>query len=504
MAVGLLLVLSCNAVAELRLPIVLGDHMVLQRDAPVPIWGSADPRQVVTVRFGEQIEEATADHAGHWRVDLDPMPASDAPRVLYVQAGGKMLKRQDILVGDVWLCAGQSNMQMGLLRAADGESEVAKARDPLLRLLRLENHVVPRGEDASGAWASCTPESAERFSAVGYYFGLAIRENQDVPVGLIVSAWGATGVESWLPIEVVRDEPAFASTRERDRIRERERPRMEAEHEAALAKWRTERDAAEATGKKPPNPPRQPNALRPQSQSGSLYDAMIVPLVPFAMRGTVWYQGESNVGRGDYYRKMLMGLVGSWRRAWEQDHYYFGIVQLPNYRPVATEPGDSDWAELREAQRRVALTLRDAGLAVTIDLGDPDNGHPKNKRDVGDRLARRVLADVYGQQFPGHGPVFVGASFDGEAAELTFADGPGELSSINGDQPGSFAIAGADQRWHWAEVEVIGSRKLRVWSPDVPEPLAVRYAWADNPPSANLTDGTGLPASPFRTDDWQK
>ena len=377
--------------------------MVFQRDAPVPVWGVADPGRAVTVRFADQVMETIADADGRWRVDLEAMPADASPRVLHVESGGESLERTDILVGEVWLCSGQSNMQMGLGRAADGAAEAARAGDPLLRLMRVENHVVPRGGDVAGEWAACSPESAERFSAAGYYFGLDLRRELDVPVGLIVSAWGATGIESWMPIEVVRDEPAFEPTRERDRQRARERPGLQAEYDLALAMWKSRRDADVAAGKEPPDPPRQPIALRPQSRSGSLYDAMVLPLVPYAVRGAVWYQGESNVGQGDYYRKMLTGLIGSWRRAWAQDHFYFGIVQLPNYRPVATAPGESDWAQLREAQRRVALTLPDTGLAVTIDLGEADNGHPKNKRGGGERLALWALADVYAHPISGRG-----------------------------------------------------------------------------------------------------
>ncbi len=497
----LFLVTTAHAATALKLPTVLGDNMVFQRDMPVPIWGWADPGQAVTVRFAGQLKQTTTDTKGLWRVDLDPMPANASANVLQIESGGQTLVCEDVLVGEVWLCAGQSNMQMGLSHAVDGAAEVAKANDPMLRLFRVENHVVPRGEDLVGAWSACSPGSAEKFSAVGYYFGASLRRELNVPVGLISSAWGATGVESWLPIEVIRDEPAFASTRERDRTRLDERPRMQAEYEATLARWRTERDAAEAAGKELPNPPPQPIALRPQSQSGSLYDAMIMPLVPYAMRGAAWYQGESNIGQGDYYRKMLMGLVGSWRRAWGQENYYFGIVQLPNYRPVATEPGDSDWALIREAQRLTALTLPDTGLAVTIDLGDADNGHPKNKRGVGERLARWALADVYDSQVPGQGPVLQSAVFMEGAVELTFTEGPGELHAIDVRELGSFAVRSSDQRWHWAQVRVVEPRKLRVWSSDVSRPLAVQYAWSDNPPSANLTDDSGLPASPFRVTD---
>lgn len=501
-SVLLLFLFTSLAHAELCLPTVLGDHMVFQRDAPVPVWGVADPGQSVTVRFADQVKETIADNDGRWRVNLDPMPAEASPRVLQVESDGQTIERRDILVGEVWLCSGQSNMQMGLARAADGEAEVARAGDPLLRLMRVENHVVPRGEDIVGEWAACSPESAERFSAAGYYFGLELRRELDVPVGLIVSAWGATGGESWLPIEAIRDVPDFASVIERDRERDAQRPQLEAEHEAAVERWRAERDAAEKAGKALPSPPRLPMALRPQSRAGSLYDSMILPLAPFAMRGSIWYQGEANVGQGERYHTLMTLLIDSWRHAWGQEQFYFGIVQLPNYRAIAQEPGDSAWARLREAQRLTAERVIDTGLAVTIDIGDADDGHPKNKRGVGERLARWALADVYGLPVAGHGPVLQDVSFENGATIITFEDGPGELKSTD-DQPiGSFAIAGPDRRWHWARVEIIRPRTARVWSEQVPNPVAVRYAWSDNPPAPNLTDGSGLPASPFRTDDW--
>ena len=498
----ILFISTPHAHAELKLPTVLGDHMVLQRDAPVPVWGIADPGQTVTVRFADQVKETTADAEGRWRVDLDAMPANSSPGVLRVESDEQSIERADILVGEVWLCSGQSNMQMGLARAADGEAEVARAGDPLLRLMRVENHVVPRGEDIVGEWAHCSPESAERFSAAGYYFGLELRRELDVPVGLIVSAWGATGGEAWLPIEAIRDVPDFASVIERDRQRDAERPKLEAEYEAAVERWRVERDAAEKTGQPLPSPPRLPMALRPQSRAGSLYDAMIFPLAPFAMRGCVWYQGEANVGQGERYHTLLTLLIDSWRQTWGQGHFYFGIVQLPNYRPIAQEPGDSDWARLREAQRLTAERVADTGLAVTIDIGDADEGHPKNKRGVGERLARLVLIDVYGKPGAAHGPVLRDATFTDGSAVLTFADGPGEMQAVDDSAIGSFAIAGNDRVWHWAKTEVTGPRRLRVWSPGVAEPVAVRYAWSDNPPSPNLTDDSGVPASPFCTDDW--
>lgn len=497
-AVLFALQVAASTHAALSLPMVLGDHMVLQRDTAVPIWGMADPGAEVVVTFAGQEKQTTADDAGRWRVDLDPMPASAEPRVLRVESNGESVERSDVLVGDVWLCAGQSNMQMGLARAADGEAETVRANDPLLRLLRVENHVVPCGEDAAGEWSASSPDSARRFSAAGYYFGVELRKELDVPVGLICSAWGATGVESWLPIEAIRSEPAFASILERDRQRAADRPGLEVEYEAAKAKWQTERDAAKAAGKQPPNPPRMPMALRPQSQSGSLYDAMVLPLAPYAMRGAVWYQGESNVGQGERYQAMLTRLIGSWRQAWGQSKFYFGIVQLPNYHAIAAEPGDSDWALLREAQRLTAESVTDTGLAVTIDLGEADNGHPKNKRGVGERLARLVMTDVYGSTAAGHGPMLQAVEFHNGEAVLTFAPGPGGLHTIDGGVIGAFAVRGPDQRWHWAQARVVAPRVLHVWSDEVTQPMAVQYAWADNPPTPNLTDDSNLPASPFR------
>lgn len=490
------------ACAELRLPTVLGDHMVFQRDAPVPVWGQMDPGEAVAVLFADQVKRTTADADGRWRVDLDAMPANASPGVLRVESGGQSLRREDILVGEVWLCAGQSNMQMGLARAADGEAEVAGADDPLLRLMRVENHVVPRGGDVVGEWAACAPASAERFSAAGYYFGLELRRELGVPVGLIVSAWGATGGESWLPIEAIRDLSDFAPVIERDRQREVDRPKLQAEHEAALARWRAERDAAEIAGKPLPPTPRLPMSLRPQSRAGSLYDSMVLPLAPFAMRGSIWYQGEGNVGQGERYHTLLTLLIDSWRRAWGQENFFFGIVQLPNYRPIVQEPGDSHWARLRDAQCLTAERVPDTGLAVTIDLGEADEGHPKNKRGVGERLARWALAEVYGLPIAGHGPVFLNVTFEDGDAIVTFEDGPGELQSTDGQPIGSFAIAGADRRWCWARVEIIGTRTVRVWSEEISSPVAVRYAWSDNPALPNLTDGSAIPASPFRTDDW--
>lgn len=490
--------------AELSLPMVLGDHMVLQREVNVSIWGTADHGADVSVRFGDQARHATADASGRWRIELDPMPASFEPRILRVESGGQIVERVDVLVGEVWLCAGQSNMQMGLARAADGEAEVAEARDPMVRLLRVENHVVPRGKDAVGEWMECSPESARRFSAVGYYFGTRLREELDVPVGLICSAWGATGIESWTPIEAIRDEPVFASVLQRDRKREADRPRLEAEYATTIDRWRVQCDTANASGEPLPKQPRLPMALRPQSQTGSLYDAMILPLAPYAIRGALWYQGESNVGQGAGYTVKLTTLISAWRQSWAQNRFYFGIVQLPNYHPIASEPGDSDWARLREAQRLTAQQVPDTGLIVTIDLGDPDNGHPKNKRDIGERLIQWALGDVYNKPIAGHGPIYQRVTFVNGSAELTFTDGFGELKAADGKPLQSFVIAGMDQQWHWAQADVVGPHKLRVWSTEVAEPVAVRYAWFDNPPSPNLTDDSSLPASPFRTDNWPK
>ncbi|MGF1635351.1 MAG: sialate O-acetylesterase [Phycisphaerae bacterium] len=501
LAIGLCQIASAEAARNtLRLPAVLASHMVLQRDMPVPVWGWASPGESVTVQFAGQNKSATADAAGRWQVMLDPMSASAEPATLTVTAG-KSVELKDVLVGDVWFCSGQSNMQMGLARTDDGAAAVAAANHPNIRLLNVPNHIVEPGTDIAGSWAVCTPESAERFSGVGYHFGLALHEELGVPIGLINSSWGATGIESWTPFAAMQAvealQPIVDFNPERVAIREAQ----VAKYEEELAAWREVAQAAKDAGTPVPAQPRLRPSLRPQAYPGACFESMVRPLIPMALRGVVWYQGESNFNQGARYTIHLPVMIESWRSSWQaaggQGQLPFGIVQLPNYRPVQSEPGDSDWAELREAQRLASRTVDGTGLVVTIDLGEADDGHPKNKRGVGLRAAQWALAEVYGNDIPAGGPVLLGHSFENGHVLLTFDEVGTGLKTTDGRPPAEFALAGVDGTWHWAQARTDGKSRVAVASPDVPNPVALRYAWADNPANPNLTNDSGLPASPF-------
>lgn len=492
---------TARGVESLQLAAVLGDNMVLQREVRVPIWGLAPPGEKVKIEFAGQSMTGIADSLGRWRVDLEPMEPSWEGRTLLID-GGERLEVRNILVGDVWLCGGQSNMQMGLARTEDGEEAVAEANHPAIRLFNVGNHIVERGRDLTGQWAECSPASVGRFSGVGYYFGRKLHQRLEVPIGLINSSWGSTQAEGWTPVEALAEVEELRGFLARDAARERDRPARQADHDALVAQWREVSAGAVADGQAPPPPPRLPHVLRPQSMAGSLYDSMIHPLIPFAIRGIIWYQGEGNLGRADQYRVLLPTLIHSWREGWGQGEIPFGIVQLPNHNPVAVEPGDSIWARLREAQWATHRAISGTGLAVTIDIGKVEGGHPRNKRDVGHRLARWALADVYGVSIPRSGPVFGSFSIDGQTVTIFFAESGHGLRTLDGAAPRGFALAGADRRWHPAEATISGAGQVEVRSAAVSRPAAVRYAWADNPGSVNLTNQTGLPASPFRTDDW--
>ena len=493
--------LAPASAAPPKLPAVIGDGMVLQRDRAVPLWGAAAPGEAIVVRFAGQEKRATADDAaGRWRVDLDPMPASAAPATLTI-TGAETVEVRDVLVGDVWLCAGQSNMQMGLAKSADGATAVAAARHPSIRLFNVGNFIRAPGDDVTGRWAACTPESAARFSAVGYYFGRALHEDLDVPVGLINSSWGATRGEAWTPTDVLRNSPELRDVLDETPERAAARAKAQADYDRKLADWEAAASKAKAAGGAAPDKPLVPASLRPQNQPGACYASMIRPLIPFAIKGAIWYQGEANLG-SERYRVLLPAMIQGYRAAWGQGDFPFGVVQLPNNKQPVAEPGPSAWAVTRDAQLHASRTLPNVGLAVTIDVGDANDGHPKNKRDVGLRLARWALADVYGRPIVGSGPTFKSFAIDGERVTVTFDDvGAGLATTDGGSAVREFAIAGKDGRWRRATARVVSKDQVVVSAPDVPEPVAVRYAWADNPAGANLTNDAGLPASPFRTDD---
>src|SRR5713226_706011 len=496
------LILPVAARANISLPDVISGGMVLQQRQRVPIWGKADPGEVVTVRFDGQSKKVTAAADGKWFVRLDPMGANATPSTMFI-AGKNTIELKDILVGEVWLVAGQSNMQRLLSETANGEAAIAAANHPLIRLFNASRQVAfKHAPQPLATWQACSPQTVKEFSAAGYYFGVKLEKELRVPIGLINSSYGGSQAEAWTPVDYLLASDDLRPTVERTKIWEEERPRVRAEYDEALKKWRAEADKARAGGARPQPSPPVPDALREYRIASSIYDGMIAPLIPFSIRGTIWYQGESNEARAQQYGVLLPTMIKAWRERWGEGNFPFGIVQLPNYRDQKSEPADEAWSHVREAQRRTSLAMRSVGVIVTIDIGEAHDIHPKNKLDVGRRMARWALVDVYGRKMTGSGPMFRQAKIAGSKIVLTFNDAGEGLKIRDGDKLDEFAMAGADHKWHWAEAKIVGRNRIEVSSPAVPQPLAARYAFNNNPKHPNLTNETGLPAAPFRTDDW--
>ncbi len=640
--------------AELRLPAVLGDHMVLQAGLPVPVWGWAEPGAEVSVSFAGQTAKATAGADGRWEATLAAMPASAESRELRVTTNRDATPRvlADVLVGEVWVCSGQSNMQGAVGTSNRADEEIAAATHPQIRLLTVRNltAAVP-ADDCVAAWRVCSPETVSGFSGVGYFFGRHVHRQLQVPVGLISTSWAGTGAEAWTSAEALREKlPEFGGdidrlaasceTVEKANAQYKERTDaysaalqklydLEDDPAAAAAKyagidldetaWKTmnvpanwetspdfknldgivwfrktvdlpeawagkdlmlrpgpidevdvtffngEQVGARGSMRKqdsrfwnvpreypvpgrlvkagknvvairafdavshgglwggPPDsmfmaltdgsdgthvslagpwrcqieyalPPPPPG---PPIRSTVLFNAMIHPLIPYAVRGAIWYQGEANVGRAAQYRTLLPTMIADWRTRWHSGEFPFLIVQLVNCMDRAASPQDSHWAELREAQAMTAHALPRVGLAVTIDIGEAKDVHPRNKQEVGTRLGLAAQAIAYGQNIEYSGPTFAGLKVEAGKAVLSFTHADGGLVARDG-VPTGFAVAGADRKFVWAHADIRGDSVV-VWADGVAEPVAVRYAWADNP-ACNLYNHAGLPMVPFRTD----
>jgi len=494
------------ASAELRLPSLFGSHMVLQREQPVPVRGRAHPGATVTVSIRDQTRQAIAAEDGRWTVTLSALTLGN-PATMTVASGDQTRVFSDVLVGEVWICSGQSNMFWPVAQCLDPDLETAAARYSQLRLFQvpISASAEPQ-EDVQAQWKLCSPESVTTFSAVAYFYGRTLQSVLQVPVGLIHTSVGGTPAEAWTPATTLK-----TSEQLRPMVEKWERKAAEYDpvadgraREKAMAAWKLRTERAKTQGKRAPFPPfflgdPKSSLLTP----GALYNAMVKPLAPYAVRGAIWYQGESNVQRAWQYRTLMPALIRSWRETWHQDHFPFYMVQLANFHRIEDEPGDSDWAELREAQMLTAATLPDVGVACITDLGEATDVHPKNKQDVGKRLARLALSDVYGyaDRITRNGPVYRSVSFADDRATLIFDTLGSELSSWYQDPLKGFAISGADRKWVWAECEITGPDTVDVWHEDVTEPVAVRYNWANNP-QGNLYNKHLLPAYPFRTDDW--
>ena len=653
--------------AELKLASVFTDHMVLQREQSVPVWGWADPNEKVTVEFADQTKTAIADATGKWLVKLDAIPASDKPGVLSVSVSNPKskipnLKCSDVLVGDVWLCSGQSNMGMDVKGSLNAEEEIASANHPSIRLFAVKHNPALAPTNAvNGEWVQCSTQTVGRFSAAAYFFGRELHKELKIPIGLLHSSVGGTPAEAWTRLEALRTMPALAERAEKEiaqiNAQEADNKRFVADRaawekkygvepppvaeaarnwadpaldtgdwktitlpnqwaqlgaksggvfwlrrdvnlpESAAGKpfglglnWVSEQydtaffngvEVGHANDKAPdfynlqrrynvpgklvkagrnviavrivsateragmwqwghmlgvpvvnqtaldnqwlmktestfaPLPPEalksrpKPNNIAFRSVSSALYNGMIAPLIPFAFKGTIWYQGESNAGRAGEYRELLSLMIRDWRAQWGMGEFPFMIQQLVNNGPASDDANArSSWSILREAQVQVAETVPNCGIAVGIELGSAFTIHPPNKQEVGKRLALVALEKTYGQKIESSGPRYSSMKIEGNSIRITFTHAKGlqakggtlKRFSISGSDPASPAgSAVTSKKFVWADAKIEGET-IVVSSPHVTQPVAVRYAWLDNPEGCNLYNAAGLPASPFRTD----
>ena len=488
--------------AELKLATPFSDHMVLQREKPVAVWGWADAGETVTVSFAGQSKSATAGTDGKWSLRLDALAASAESRTVVVTGKeGHKVEVKDVLVGEVWLGSGQSNMEFPVAGCYHFDVERAAAKYPLIRHYRESSGPsdTPQAE-GKGAWLLCAPHTVGGFSAVLYFFGLEIHKEVGVPVGLINTSLGGTPIKSWVAAEVQSSDTetkANYDTQHEAHLKF-DPAQASALHQKQLAIWKAASEQAKANG----TPfvvaePSDPVVIwkRKGGPSG-LFNGKVLNLMPYTLRGMLWYQGERNVGNPGLYDKQLTQLVTSWRSLWS-DELPFAWVQLPNF----TWPsGGEGLPRMRESMLKT-LALPKTGMAITIDIGDAKDIHPKNKQDVGKRLSFWALGTVYGKNVPAiSGPLPAGSMISGNAITVDFKHANGGLKSIKDGPLTGFQIAAADQQWKPAEAKIVGETVVAS-SPEVPQPVAVRYAWKDCP-DYSLANGAGLPASPFRTDDW--
>lgn len=512
-SLGLLATLALmanRAAADVSLPSIISDHMVVQRIADVPIWGWADPGEKVTVSYetGKSGQgpltsiSGTADANGKWQLDIQKELLTGPTTTLTVK-GKNEIVIHDVLVGEVWLCSGQSNMGMTVSGAKDFDQERAAANHPQIRVFTVTSGPAERPQaKCTGKWEVCTPETVGHFSATAYFFGRDLHAALKAPIGLINSSVGGTPIEAWTSSEAQDAHPELKVIEDRwDKMQVDWKPaEVEARYQDEHEQWKKAVAIAKQEGKKAPNEPRKPVEPRlSDHHPATLFNGKINPLVPFAIRGAIWYQGESNAGsEANLYGLQLETMVRDWRGRWNEGDFPFAWVQLPNFQKPQTAPVESGgWPLVREGMLK-DLKLPNTGMAITIDVGEAGNIHPKDKQDVGKRLAMWALAKVYGEKGPASGPLPAGHEIQGSTVVLSFKDAEG-LTAKGGELKG-FAIAGADKKWHAAEAKIDGERVV-VSSPEVKEPVAVRYDWASNP-DGNLYNGAGLPASPFRTDDW--
>ncbi len=490
-----LTIFASLAQAEITLSPLFSDHMVLQRDQPNKVWGWAEPGEKAKLSIDGQNHPILADADGKWHVTLDPLEVG-GPYTLQIK-GKNRIEISDILVGEVWLCSGQSNMRWNVSRTENADLEILVAKYPQIRHITVPRIASQTPlEQFEGKWEVVTPESIAEFSAVGYFFGRQLHQTLEVPIGLINNSWGGSAAEAWTPLHALEADERYAPLLERweKRIAEYDPEAAEAEFQANLAAW----EARDRRGRRPRAPI---HPTKHNHRPANLYNGVLHPVIGYGMRGVIWYQGEANTQRAYQYRHLFPLMIQSWRDAWDQGDFPFYYVQLADFSRERLEPMDSHWAELREAQTMTLDRLPNVGQAVIIDTGEANDIHPRDKQTVAGRLARWALANNYGIDIAYHSPTYRSMEIQGDSILLTFDYAENGLYIQDYHDIRGFAIAGENRDFVWADAEIVDGNKVKVRSDLVPVPLAVRYGWAMNP-VCNLRSKEGLPLTPFRTDDW--
>jgi sialate O-acetylesterase len=499
-AAAILVVASAPLSAEVKLSPLFSDHMVLQQGKSIPVWGTAMDGEKVEVQFGGKKASTVAEN-GHWMVRLPSFQASAAAGDFKV-VGNNEVVLHDVVVGEVWICSGQSNMEWPMRSSYQSGADIQNSANPNLRLFQVAKRKswTPNSDlnYAPHAWAVAGPSSLPSFSAVGYYFGRDLQAALKVPVGIIHSSWGGSPAEVWMNMDTIRGNHVY----NRDILDSYARDKKS--YDKSYSAWAKEKAETEAKGEKftkgAPWPPWYPSEL---------YNGMIAPLVPYAIQGAIWYQGEANAGRAWQYRSLFADMVRDWRNAWGEGDFSFYQVQLAPWdkgrrrsmAEITATPGESDWAELREAQNYVSKTLPHVGAAVITDVGEKDDIHPTKKEPVGHRLALLAEKNTYHLKIIEQGPVLSSVVPEGKTLSIRFTNVGAGLKTSDSAAPTGFAIAGDDHVFRWAEARIAGQNAVVLSNPAIEKPVAVRYGWADYP-VVNLVNSSDLPASPFRSDEW--
>lgn len=460
-----LLLWSFTGITQVVLPPFFNSNMVLQQGIEIPVWGWASPGEKVTVTLDKNIAKTRTGKNGKWRVNLPKMNYGGPFKMTVSGKDFRII--ENIMIGEVWICSGQSNMEFHVSGTKNAAAEIAAANYPDIRFFTVKKRVSkePQENLEGGEWGACTPQSVAAFSAVGYFFGRNLYEHLKVPVGLIHTSWGGTVAETWTSAQTIEKDP----------------------------------DLSELLGKLK-NADMNATKVGPNNFPTLLYNGMLNPVIPYGIKGAIWYQGESNASRAQQYKRIFPNMIKDWRTKWNQGNFPFLFVQLANFKKPITEPAESEWAELREAQTQT-LQLENTGMANIIDAGDAENIHPNDKQTVGYRLSLAARKVAYGENLVYTGPTYREMKTEKNKIYITF-DHTGKGFKVN-DHYGyinGFTIAAKDGDFKWAKATIVNENTIMVTNEAIENPAAVRYGWADNPDDLNLYNAEGLPANPFRTD----